>query len=55
MSYRLAADALVWLHLGFFLFVLFGGLLTLRCPRLAWLHLPSVSWGCAVELVGLTC
>ncbi|MBF8392931.1 DUF2784 domain-containing protein, partial [Pseudomonas aeruginosa] len=26
MSYRLAADALVWLHLGFILFVLFGGL-----------------------------
>ncbi|MCR8066499.1 DUF2784 domain-containing protein, partial [Pseudomonas aeruginosa] len=24
MSYRLAADALVWLHLGFILFVLFG-------------------------------
>ncbi|MGC3103926.1 DUF2784 domain-containing protein, partial [Pseudomonas aeruginosa] len=25
MSYRLAADALVWLHLGFIQFVLFGG------------------------------
>ncbi|MCS8413721.1 DUF2784 domain-containing protein [Pseudomonas aeruginosa] len=36
MSYRLAADALVWLHLGFILFVLFGGLLPLRWPRLAW-------------------
>lgn len=35
MSYRLAADALVWLHLGFILFVLFGGLLPLRWPRLA--------------------
>lgn len=45
MSYRLAADALVWLHLGFILFVLFGGLLPLRWPRLAWLHLPAVAWG----------
>ena len=47
MSYRLAADALVWLHLGFILFVLFGGLLPLRWPRLAWL--------CAVEFLGLPC
>lgn len=35
MSYRLAADALVWLHLGFILFVLFGGLLPLRWPGAA--------------------
>lgn len=55
MSYRLAADALVWLHLGFILFVLFGGLLLLRWPRLAWLHLPAVAWGCAVEFLGLLC
>ena len=55
MSYRLAADALVWLHLGFILFVLFGGLLPLRWPRLAWLHLPAVAWGCAVEFLGLPC
>ena len=53
MSYRLAADALVWLHPGFILFVLFGGLLPLRWPRLAWLHLPAVAWGCAVEFLGL--
>ncbi|RCM87102.1 hypothetical protein PA57_04539 [Pseudomonas aeruginosa] len=55
MSYRLAADALVWLHLGFILFVLCGGLLLLRWPRLAWLHLPAVVWGCAVEFLGLPC
>lgn len=30
MSYRLTANALIWLHLGFILFVLFGGLLPLR-------------------------
>ncbi|XKD48605.1 hypothetical protein PA7077_02913 [Pseudomonas aeruginosa] len=44
-----------WLHLGFILFVLFGGLLPLRWPRLAWLHLPAVAWGCAVEFLGLPC
>lgn len=40
---------------GFILFVLFGGLLPLRWPRLAWLHLPAVAWGCAVEFLGLPC
>lgn len=51
MSLRLAADALVLLHLGFILFVLGGALLVLRWPRLALLHLPAVAWGAAVELL----
>ena len=46
MLYRFAADALVSLHLAFILFVLFGGLLVLKWPRLAWLHLPAATWGC---------
>ena len=40
MLYRLAADGLVLFHLVFILFVLFGGLLTLKWPRVMWLHLP---------------
>lgn len=55
MLYRLAADAVVLLHLGFILFVLLGGLLVLRWPRLAWLHLPTVAWGMAVEFLHLYC
>ncbi len=43
MLLHLAADALVLLHLAFILFVLGGGLLLLRWPRLAWLHLPAVA------------
>ena len=35
MGYRLAADALVALHLGFVIFVIAGGLPVLRWPRLA--------------------
>lgn len=37
MLWRMAADALVLVHLGFILFVLLGGLLLLRWPRLIWL------------------
>src|SRR5690606_9975437 len=52
---RLAADALVLLHLAFILFVLFGALLVPRRPPLALLHLPAVAWGAAVELLHLYC
>lgn len=55
MAWRLAADALVVIHLGFILFVLLGGLLLLRWPRLIWLHLPAVAWGIVVECLHLGC
>jgi hypothetical protein len=34
MAYRIAADAVVLLHLGFIVFALAGGLLVLRCAPL---------------------
>ena len=52
---RLAADALVILHLAFILFVIFGGWLAPRWPRLIWLHLPAVVWGVLVEWTGWIC
>lgn len=52
---RLLADGLVAFHLGFVLFVLLGGLLALRWPRVAWLHVPCALWGVAVELMGWVC
>lgn len=55
MLYRIAADGLVLFHLLFILFVLFGGLLVLKWPRLMWLHLPAAAWGFAVEVLHLTC
>lgn len=55
MLWRLAADALVLLHLAFIVFVLCGGLLLLRWPRLCYLHLPAVAWGASVELCHLYC
>lgn len=55
MHYRLLADAVLVLHLAFVAFVALGGLLVLRWPRLAWLHVPAVVWGVYVELAGKPC
>ncbi len=55
MLYGLLADAVVVLHLGFVGFVVLGGLLTLRWPRAAWVHLPAAVWGVWVEFAGLIC
>jgi hypothetical protein len=55
MIHRIAADALLILHLAFILAVVLGGLLVLRWPRLAWVHVPVVAWGFTVELAGWIC
>ena len=55
MHGRLAADLVVLVHTAFILFVLGGGLLVLRRPRLAWLHLPAVAWAVGIELTGGVC
>ncbi|WP_122864342.1 DUF2784 domain-containing protein [Pseudomonas viridiflava] len=55
MIFRLAADAVVTFHLLFILFVLLGGLLVLRWPWAALLHLPAMTWGAAVEFLHLYC
>ena len=51
----MAADALVLLHAAFVLFVVAGGALVWRWPRVAWLHVPAAVWGAAVELFGWIC
>ena len=55
MIYRLLADLLVVGHITFVLFVVAGGLLVLRRPRLAFLHLPVAAWGAFVEFSGWIC
>jgi hypothetical protein len=49
------ADALVMLHLLFVAFVMAGGFLLLRWPKLAWLHLPAAAWGAYIEFSGGVC
>ena len=53
--FRLLADAVVLLHVGFVLFVVLGGLLTVRWPSLRWVHLPAALWGAGIELSGGIC
>jgi hypothetical protein len=55
MPYRALADATVVVHFGFLLFVVLGGLLVLRWPRLAWVHLPAAAWGILIEFAGWVC
>ena len=51
----LLADTLLVVHGAFVLFVVGGGLLVARWPRVAWGHLPAALWGAAIELAGFTC
>jgi len=55
VSYRLLADLVLLVHLGFIVFVVLGGLLVIRRPRVAWLHLPAVLWGSYIEFFGRVC
>jgi hypothetical protein len=55
MIARVAADAIVALHLAFIAFVVFGGILAWRNPRFTWVHLPAVAWGAYAELTGTLC
>ena len=49
------ADLVVVIHFAFVLFVVLGGLLVLRWPRLAYLHLPAAAWGVLIEFAGWIC
>lgn len=55
MIWRFLADAVLVLHLAFVAFVVLGGFLVMRVPRLAWLHLPAAAWGAIIEFLGLVC
>ncbi len=55
MLYRALADVAVGLHLLFVLFVVFGGLLALKRPWVAWAHVPAFLWGAAIEFGGWVC
>ena len=55
MIYRIAADLVLLIHLSFVLFVVLGGWLVLRTPRLIWFHLPAAAWGAFIEFSGRLC
>ena len=53
--YGLLASLVVLLHVGFVTFIVVGGLLVWRSPRVAWVHLPGVAWGVGIEWSGAIC
>ena len=55
MAYRILAELVLFTHLAFVAFAVFGGLLVLRRRHVAWLHLPAVAWGAIVEFTGWVC
>ena len=55
MLYRALADLVLVTHLAFVLFVVLGGVLVLRWPRLAWVHIPVALYGAAIEFIGFIC
>src|SRR5215470_9085393 len=52
---RLLADLVVLVHFAFLFFVVAGGVLVLRWPRLAWAHIPAAIWGVQIEFSGWIC
>jgi hypothetical protein len=55
MVFAMLAFATVLAHLSFILFVIFGGLLVARRPRLAPVHLAAAAWGAYVSLANRIC
>jgi hypothetical protein len=55
MLYRLAAEAVLLLHLAFIVFALLGAAFAARWRWLVVVHLPAAAWGFFVELTGRIC
>ena len=55
MWFRALADLVLVFHFAFVLFVVLGGFLAFRWPRVAWIHLPLAFYGVLVEFIGFVC
>ena len=55
MGYRLLADAVVLLHLGFIVFALLGGLSVLWRRWMLLLHAPAAVWAVLISVKGWIC
>ena len=49
------ATLVVVIHVLFVVFATLGGLLALRWPSIAWVHLPCAAWAAFVEFSGRIC
>ncbi len=56
MGYRAIVVVVVGLHFAYLAFVVVGGYLALRWPRLIWVHLAACAWAVAIVAApGLLC
>jgi len=55
MAWLILADLVLAVHLAFVVFVVAGGLLVLRRPAVAWVHVPCAAWAVFVEFAGIVC
>src|SRR5262245_40645830 len=55
MVSRGLADLVLVVHFMFVLFVIFGGLLVLKWPRVPWVPVPVAIYGAVIEFVGFIC
>jgi nitrate reductase gamma subunit len=55
LIYRSLADLVLVVHLAFVVFVIVGGLLVVRWPWAAFLHIPAAVWGVLIEYSGWIC
>lgn len=55
MAFLLAANLVVVLHYAFLAFATFGGFLLRWWPGMVWWHLPVLTWGVAIAVIGWTC
>ncbi|MGH8194254.1 MAG: DUF2784 domain-containing protein [Woeseiaceae bacterium] len=52
---RIAAEIVLFTHMGFVIFVVFGGLLVMRYPKFVFVHVPAFIWGVWIEVTGGIC
>src|SRR5215207_720781 len=55
MSYQLLTKLIIGLHFAFLLYIVFGGFLVWRWPRLIWPHLAAAGWGAGIAIGALEC
>lgn len=55
MLFRLAAEAVLLIHLAFIVFALLGAAIAARWRWIVLVHLPAATWGFFVELTGRIC
>lgn len=55
MGYQLLTKLIIGLHFLFLLYVVFGGFLAWRWPRMIWPHLAAAVWGAGIAVGVLEC